>query len=271
MGKSLTFEERKQVSLEILDEITRVCNKLDIQYYLAYGTLLGAVRHKGFIPWDDDIDIWIFRKDYEILKKKFNELCSPDFRLWSYENRDDYPYFMTKIVSLKTEVRERFLKKIPNFGIWVDVFVLDYVNDENKKLIPAEVKTLHQQWCALYNQSTIIGKIKLILFNLIQSDTSWKDFKEKPNTYSLKLHEMHRCTEPSQYVKSPTSAKSISQLFYDVSEFSSSVMLPFENREYPAPIGYDALLKQIYHDYMQLPPKWKRKLGTHCMEIKWRS
>ena len=108
MGKALSIEERKQVSLEILDEITRVCNLLGLEYYLAYGTLLGAIRHKGFIPWDDDIDIWIFRKDYEILKREFNNLCKPEFRLWSYENRDDYPYFMTKIVSLKTRVRTPF-------------------------------------------------------------------------------------------------------------------------------------------------------------------
>ena len=271
MSKNLTLEERKEVSLEILDEINRVCNLLGIKYYLAYGTLLGAIRHKGFIPWDDDIDIWMFRKDYEVLKKEFNKLCKPDIKLWSYENRDDYPYFMTKIVSLKTQVRERFLKEIPDFGIWADVFVLDYVNDENIKLIPEEVQALHQQWCALYHQSTIIGKIKLILFNMITgNETSWKDFKEKPNTYSLKLHELHRCTNPSPYVKSPADTKSIGKLIYDASDFSSSIMMPFEGREYPIPVGYEHILKQNYHDYMQLPPKWKRKMATHCMSIKWR-
>ncbi len=270
MAISLTLEERKQIGIEILDEVTRVCKILGIKYYLAYGTLLGAVRHQGFIPWDDDIDIWIFRDDYEILKKEFNNHCKPEFRLWSYENRDDYPYFMTKIVSLKTEVRERFLKQIPDFGIWLDVFVLDYVNDENIKNIPEEVKTLHQQWCALYHQSTIIGKIKLIGFNLIQNETSFKDFKEKPNTFSLKLMALHRCNTPSELVKSPTSAKSISKLFYKTEYFKETVMLPFEGKEYPAPARYKELLTQIYGDYMQLPPKWKRKLATHCMMIRWK-
>ena len=167
-------------------------------------------------------------------------------------------------------MRERFLKKIPDFGIWVDVFVLDYVNDENRKLIPEEVITLHRQWCALYHQSTIIGKIKLLFFSLFCSGTSCRDLKEKPNTFSLKLHEMHRCTTPSHYVKSPTSAKSINTLIYDVTLFSMAIPMKFENKEYPVPIGYDELLKQIYNNYMELPPKWKRKLATHCMAIEWK-
>ena len=64
--KNMSLEERKEAGLGILAEILRVCSILDIKFYLAYGTLLGAIRHKGFIPWDDDIDIWMFREDYEL-------------------------------------------------------------------------------------------------------------------------------------------------------------------------------------------------------------
>ena len=108
----LSLEERKEYGMQVLDEIRRVCGILGIRYYLAYGTLLGAVRHKGYIPWDDDIDIWIFREDYEKFIEKFNDMCSPGFRLLSYANTPEYPYLMVKVVAAGTSVREKLLKAL---------------------------------------------------------------------------------------------------------------------------------------------------------------
>ena len=76
---NLTVEERKEVGILILDEIERVSREIGATYYLAYGTLLGAIRHNGYIPWDDDVDIWMKREDFDLFLSKFNKVCSPCF------------------------------------------------------------------------------------------------------------------------------------------------------------------------------------------------
>ena len=270
MGKSLTIEERKQVGLEILDEIQRVCKILDIKFYLAYGTLLGAVRHKGYIPWDDDIDIWIFRKDYEILKKEFNNLCKPEYKLWTYDNRDDYPYLTTKVVFLKTLIREKYFKVIPDIGLWVDIFALDYVSPKTKAAIPQMIKLEHRRWCALFKQSTIFAKIKLFLYNLIQNDTSLKDFSTKPCVLAKEIHNLHRCTQKYDTLNTPDSQKGIKSLFFDATDFNKIMYVPFENRTFPIPSGYDNLLRTLYGNYMKYPSITEQNHSKHLMKIIWK-
>ena len=270
MGKSLTIEERKQVGLEILDEIQRVCKILDIKFYLAYGTLLGAVRHKGYIPWDDDIDIWIFRKDYEILKKEFNNLCKPEYKLWTYDNRDDYPYLTTKVVFLKTLIREKYFKVIPDIGLWVDIFALDYVSPKTKAAIPQMIKLEHRRWCSLFKQSTMFAKIKLFFYNLIQNDTSFKDFFIKPCDIAKEMHSLHSCTEKFDTLSTPASQRSIKSLFFNASDFDETLYVLFEDRELPIPSGYDDLLCTIYGNYMELPSLIERKRAKHLKKIVWK-
>ena len=266
-NKELTLEERKEYGMQVLDEIKRICQILGIRYFLAYGTLLGAIRHKGYIPWDDDIDIWVFRDDYEKLKKEFNSLCSPDFKLLSYSDTPHYPYLMTKVVSLETEVREKLLKKMDNLGIWVDIFPLDYVSESNTIAIPKMVRLEHKRWCALFRYSTLIGKIKLFFYNLIQKDTSFKDFHTEPSVFTMEIHKTHACTKKSDYVKSPTSERSIRDLVYPATCFDNSIEAEFENRKYSIPEGFDQLLHIIYGDYMKLPPAAKRKLDKHLVKV----
>ena len=270
MGKNLTLKERKEIGMEILDEIKRICEKLNIRFYLAYGTLLGAIRHKGFIPWDDDIDIWVFRNDYEKLIKEFNKLCKPDYHIWTYYDKEDYPYLMAKAVSLKTTVREKFSKKIEGIGIWVDIFPIDYVSIENTIAIPEMVKLEHRRWCSLFRKSTIIGKTKLLIYNLIQDDTTYHDFFEKPAFFTKGIHKLHACSIPSDKVKSPTSENSIKNLTYSTKSFDKIILTPFENRFYPIPAGYDHILKTVYGNYMKLPPKAKQKLDKHLMMAKYK-
>lgn len=269
MGRDLTLLERKEIGMEILDEIQRICDDMGIRFFLAYGTLLGAVRHKGFIPWDDDIDIWVFREDYERLLIEFNKRCRNDFHLYTYNNRSNYPYLMAKAVSTKTIVREKFFKQLDGIGIWVDIFPLDYVSEENTIAIPEMVKLEHRRWCALFKQSTIVGKIKLFLYNLIQRDTTYHDFAADPSAFTKEIHRRHSCIVPAARVKSPTSENSIKNLTYPASDFSQTLMVPYEDRIYPIPVGYDNLLRTVYGDYMKLPPKAKQKLDKHLMSVCW--
>ena len=262
--KNMSLEERKEAGLGILAEILRVCSILDIKFYLAYGTLLGAIRHKGFIPWDDDIDIWMFREDYELFLDRFNDLSSSRYTVYSTKNISTYPFLMPKVMDNQTHVREKFYSELPYLGIWVDLFPIDYLSEKGKENTGKLIKLEHKRWCALYRQSTIIGKLKLLGYNMIQSDTSFSDFSVNPADYVNEIHRIHRCTEHHDLVRSPTSENSF-KLFYDSKEFDHVIYTQFETLTLPIPSGYDNLLKKVYGDYMKLPPTTKRKLSKHIM------
>ena len=191
MKIEIGFEERQELGLQLLDELERVCNELHCRYYLAFGSLLGAVRHNGFIPWDDDIDVWMFREDYEKLCREFNSHCNSQYKLLSYHQDETYPFLPPKIVSLETDVVEKWMLPVKDLGIWIDIFPLDYV-DENMDLNERKIIQLeHRRWMALYSKSTVGSKIKLFFYNLIQRDTKWKDHKEKPG-YFFKTDKFHQ-------------------------------------------------------------------------------
>lgn len=262
--KNMSLEERKEAGLGILAEILRVCSILDIKFYLAYGTLLGAIRHKGFIPWDDDIDIWMFREDYELFLERFNDLSSSRYTVYSTKNISTYPFLMPKVMDIQTHVREKFYSELPYLGIWVDLFPIDYLSEKGKENTGKLIKLEHKRWCALYKQSTIIGKLKLLGYNMIQRDTSFSDFSVNPADYVNEIHRIHRCTEHHDLVRSPTSENSF-KLFYDSKDFDDAIYTQFETLTLPIPSGYDNLLKKVYGDYMKLPPTTKRKLSKHIM------
>lgn len=262
--KNMSLEERKEAGLGILAEILRVCSILDIKFYLAYGTLLGAIRHKGFIPWDDDIDIWMFREDYELFLDRFNDLSSSRYTVYSTKNISTYPFLMPKVMDNQTHVREKFYSELPYLGIWVDLFPIDYLSEQGKENTGKLIKLEHKRWCALYKQSTIIGKLKLLGYNMIQRDTSFSDFSVNPADYVNEIHRIHRCTEHHDLVRSPTSENSF-KLFYNSKDFDDVIYTQFETLTLPIPSGYDNLLKKVYGDYMKLPPTTKRKLSKHIM------
>ena len=122
MGEQLTIKNIRECQLEMMDYIDQICRSNNIEYSLAYGTLIGAVRHKGFIPWDDDVDILMLRKDYEkFLSLIKNDITFP-YRIIDVENA----YFVwSKICDRNTYVKELIDYQIPNYGVWIDVFPYD--------------------------------------------------------------------------------------------------------------------------------------------------
>ena len=126
--KYLSMDEIKSVELEILKYVHEFCEKNDIKYFINYGTLIGAVRHKGFIPWDDDIDICMFRKDYE----KFIELFSKDegkYKILSLESSDKYYNNFIKVIDSKTKIEDERNYKTYDSGIFIDIFPMDFFDD----------------------------------------------------------------------------------------------------------------------------------------------
>ena len=126
--------DKKKVQEHILDifrDIIRVCDELDINYFIMGGTALGAVRHGGFIPWDDDLDIGMLRTDYERFLKEAPQCLRGDLFLQTFESEPRSPFYFAKVRKSGTEFTEYYCRKLPiHSGIYVDIFPYDSVPDE---------------------------------------------------------------------------------------------------------------------------------------------
>lgn len=130
-NKKLSSEEIKQIELNLLLKLDEICKKYKLRYYLCGGTLLGAVRHKGFIPWDDDIDVLMPREDFEKLlrlEKAETRYGGKDCFLKS--GNSIYPFI--KLINTNTVLKEKYLSEEFTTGIWIDIFPLDGMPDDEK-------------------------------------------------------------------------------------------------------------------------------------------
>ena len=126
------LEELHQIELDMLKEIDRICRRENIQYYLAGGTLLGAVRHKGFIPWDDDIDIAMARDEYERFLKVMKKERHPYLKIFAMEFDKEYQYTFAKVVDTRTRLIEEIGKDLPDMGVFIDIFPIDGLGNDRK-------------------------------------------------------------------------------------------------------------------------------------------
>lgn len=131
--RKLTVEEYKACVLNVLEKIDYVCRENGYTYMICYGTLLGAVRHKGFIPWDDDIDIVMPREDYYKLGSYIIEHPELELNYIDISNRNDTFYYCAKVCDSKTIVKEGRYRELKGYGAFVDIFPLDYLPEDKKE------------------------------------------------------------------------------------------------------------------------------------------
>lgn len=271
MSRRLTDDDVKQVELDILAEIDRVCRKLGLSFMLAYGTLLGAIRHDGFIPWDDDIDIWMFRKDYDVLLREFNSICSQDYRLISYLDDDEYPFLMPKVVSLKTKVKEKWLKPIRDLGVWVDIFVLDFVDEstlDRRERLVAELEAKRE--AAIFRSSTFFSQVHIAYATWRNPLATLRDLSGKPGKFTRRLHEVNAsCHEERARINCPD-APSHMKLYFEYEDFRNVEKHVFEGYEYNIPSGYHSFMTKYYGDYMTPPPENRRHADRHMDYAVWK-
>lgn len=247
------LNEIKDIQIKILEEVDSFCKKHNIQYFLFAGTLLGAIRHSGYIPWDDDLDICMLRNDYDLFIKSYS---SNTTYLLSPYCCDKYYYPFAKVVKRNTLSCEP-CKYTDKLGINIDVFPIDG--------IPSD-RTLRQSFIRKVNRYRNLLSM-LVYF----SDYSiWEKIKA-----SVHLA-LHGIAEKGYYVKrldqEAASYKDIGtelcgNLVWGIglreavpsSVFCDSIGVIFEGKEYPAPVGFDIWLRTRYGDYMILPPEEQRK------------
>lgn len=256
--KELSIEEVKKIQLSILQYIDSVCEENGIPYYLCGGTLIGAIRHKGYIPWDDDIDIMLLRPDY---MKLLSLLESNDtYKCLSMYNQSDYFYPFAKVIDSHTELVEKNSSyRIQNYGVYVDIFPIDSLPDDNEKRHVHYQKILKIRktyYLSLSRKIPSIGnllkyppKFCLWVYSRIKG---WKYWLEKIEELA-KLYS----NEDSEYVGCVVAGYGEKETYHR-SLYARQIKVPFEEYVFAIPQGYDEYLTCLYGDYMKLPPIEKR-------------
>lgn len=249
--------------VDLLKEIDRICTKHDIQWFLYYGTLLGAVRHKGFIPWDDDCDIGMMRSDYEKFISVVEAELGPEF-FWQTKKSDpQYPRPVPKLRLLGTKLVEFDEdENMPyNQGLFVDIFVCDYYPSLAKVVLPwfqimPELRQKRKKYPRGSFMRAVLGITTAIPY--VFHSAAEKLFKSFCKRVQKDGQQPYISTEIR-----------LTEGFVMKKEdvFPLKRELEFEGSIFPTANNYDACLKAIYGDYMQLPPPEKRRIHAKAIEI----
>lgn len=268
-GRELTLEENRGVQLEILRFVDRYCNEAGLRYYLGDGTLLGAIRHRGFIPWDDDIDLRMPRPDYMRLLRGFNDYAkdSPYRLIDPKEARAKY--FFLKIIDKRTVKIEQAMDNANGLlGVDIDVFPLDGCPEEEEafQAWATELQGYHKAY--MYKKKTWIRKIAGRTRDIVRKRTRAKLLPGMSCAAIMdKVYEM-TARYPFDESKYICGVVIIDRFRMPRECFAGHVMVPFEGEEFRAPVGWDAYLKAQYGDYMRLPPK-EQQVSHHTNKAYW--
>lgn len=256
MKEIKTLQEKKDLAFNILNKIDSFCKENNIKYYLAYGTLLGCIRHNGYIPWDDDIDLWMKRNDYEIFIDKFSKQCDNiNLKINSYKTTSNYNKTFIQVYDPNTKIFESSFNNDYDLGIFVDIYPLNElpVNKTSSKLclfklqiikillICSRLKADYKYFSFIKRK--VIGVIGFII--------------NKGNFHLLDRYEhiiKKYSKEPSNKLHTEFAKNKGKNIILDKKDFDEICLKKFEGKSVPVPLGYDQILTTIYGDYMAFPP-----------------
>ena len=253
------------VELKLLLELDRICKMLSIPYAIYFGTLLGAVRYKGFIPWDDDIDVVMIREDYERFLREAPSVLAEEYFLQTTDTDPEYPRTYAKIRdSSTTYIETYFADRKMNHGINIDVFPLDGVPNNGV------LRLLGWVLISAIGQPTFLRALNIKsppMFNILRG---FGKFIPLSDQFLIKLYSKlitFMGSERWEFVAhSSFPAIAIHKLVYRKSWIKDTIPMEFEGHMFPAPREYANILTGVYGDYMTPPPECKRE-PNHLVEI----
>jgi len=252
------IQELRSIQMGILDDVHRFCESHGIRYFLSSGTLIGAVRHHGYIPWDDDVDIYMPRADYERFLLEYNG--GEFYRVMNPRREKHYYYTFAKVVDVRTRMLEKETKGY-SLGVYMDIFPVDYVTDNLQ-----ERRRIFRLKYLLYK----IRRCKISQENYLGSRLAWLCYRYLPIPVAVLNRWIERLIvlkEPTSSVCNMTEAGPRIKGCFPAEDIASQVDIDFEGRQYKTMVGYRDYLERTYGDYMTLPPEDQRV--THKFEAYW--
>ena len=256
----VSLREHQEACLALLKEFDRVCRLLNIPYVLFAGTLLGSVRHGGFIPWDDDLDVLMLRSDYERFLKEADSLIHCDEFYLQKEFSERWPMFFSKLRLNNTTCLETFHPKVDGIhqGVYIDIFPADSAFDSvfgRKIQFLASKVVIAKSLDRRGYETNSVGKRLFMACCRLLPMTPFLNLVRRKDTNSTCVHTFF------------AAASDYSKNVYPRRYFSETVNSRFEEGEYPIPAEYDKLLTILYGDYMKLPPPEARAVKKHAVLV----
>ena len=271
--QELSLRELQQVSLDVVLEIHRFCQAHNLRYSLAYGSLIGAIRHKGFIPWDDDVDVIMPRPDFELFCKTFS---SETKSLIYYGNERTAIACFARVSEMRDTT---FYADCPwtakRSGVWVDIFPLDGVEDLQEEYA--------QRYFKLQKACKSVYKFREQNHHIMLKDRPWPIARTLLSRIkglngiipSLQIRRIVKEAKTIDYDKAEfigqVSCFDDGPIQFCKGDFSSYVDVDFEGFKLKAMVGYDHHLKQLYGDYLSLPPEKDRVPKQYWIHFYWRN
>ena len=263
MREITSLDEMKLIQLDIMDKIHQFCEENYISYCLSHGSLIGAVRHKGFIPWDDDIDIFMKRDDYERFCKEF-PLKQTQYGL-EIVNSNTSTYYgraMSKVFDIRTTLIEPNYIGDDNIGVNIDIWPLDGVPEESKR--ERHIRKIEFRQKLLYGRIVKVSACnglpkKILHFLLLPLSSKYlvQQIIKLQKEYPYNSSEFVSCyVDPYKRV-------------FRRDWFSERELVPFEDRKYYIPGNANDVLTTLYGDYMKLPPL-EQQQPHHVVNVYWK-
>lgn len=251
----------KSTQIQILEQFSEICFENNIKFYLYFGTLLGAIRHKGFIPWDDDIDVCLFRKDYEVLFKINWE--KHNLRLISNKTDSLIPYPFIKISKINTNLFEKINGNNLNIGIHIDIFPIDNYTSRSILNLNNFMLILFK---FIYNIKTIdtsdlksaFKKRTILVFQFLFKNKTLDSISK-----TIDKHASFYSDLSPKFVGCMVGAYNLND-YHDFQYFGEPKYVQFENLFMPVPYNSDKILKNLYGNYMKIPDI-QNQLSKHSL------
>lgn len=263
-----TLARVQPVLLEMLEEIDRVCRENRIRYFLYRGTLLGAVRHQGFIPWDDDLDVAMLREDYEVFRRIAPEKLDSRYCFQDWHTDPAYAVPFGKLRKRNTVYLEAKGKRLSENGFYVDVYPLDYAPEDpwQRKSLARELlngfrlKLMKSGYTPWKEGERTVWKKRLgyLCYQGAALAFSQKRLIEKFDALAASVGETGTVYEQSAMPKT---------FYFEKKWFEGTVEYSFCGKRFPGPKAADPVLTVLYGDYMELPPEDRRENRHQILEL----